>query len=61
MRLKPQRTTASVAILVPAPGRFSTMNCWPSRSESHWPIRRATMSAPPPAGKPTMMRTGRDG
>jgi hypothetical protein len=29
------RTTASVAILVPAPGRLSTMNGWPSRSESH--------------------------
>ena len=28
------RTTASVAILVPAPGRFSTMTCWPSRVES---------------------------
>src|SRR5215831_2655789 len=27
-------TAASVAILVPAPGRFSTMKGWPSRSHS---------------------------
>jgi hypothetical protein len=54
-------TTASVAILVPAPGRFSTTNCWPSRSESHCPMIRATMSVAPPAAKPTMMRTGRAG
>src|SRR5215831_9468616 len=33
-------TTASVAMLVPAPGRFSTTNGWPRRSESCWPIRR---------------------
>jgi hypothetical protein len=31
------------------------------RSDSHCAIRRATMSAGPPAAKPTMMRTGRDG
>src|SRR5262245_59408578 len=43
-------TTASVAILVPAPGRFSTTNDWPSRSESCCPIRRATTSALPPGG-----------
>ena len=29
------RTTASVAILPPAPGRFSMMNGWPSRSDNH--------------------------
>ena len=29
------RTTASVPMLPPAPGRFSTTNGWPSRSESH--------------------------
>jgi hypothetical protein len=50
-----------VPILAPAPGRFSMMNCCPSRSDSHCPIRRAMMSAPPPGAKPTMMRTGRDG
>jgi hypothetical protein len=27
-------TTASVPILEPAPVRFSTTNCWPSRSDS---------------------------
>jgi hypothetical protein len=31
------------------------------RSDSHCPIRRAVMSLPPPAAKPTMMRTGRVG
>ena len=55
------RTTASVPILLPAPGRFSMMNCWPSRSDSHCPIRRAMMSVAPAGGKPTMMRTGRAG
>ena len=34
---------------------------WPSRSDSHCPIRRARMSVPPPGGKPTTIRTGRDG
>src|SRR5262245_1218716 len=38
------RTTASVAILVPVPGRFSMTNGWPIRSDSHCPISRATMS-----------------
>ena len=28
-------TTASVPILLPAPGRFSMTNGWPSRSDSH--------------------------
>ena len=28
-------TTASVAILLPAPTRFSMINCWPRRSDSH--------------------------
>jgi putative ABC transport system substrate-binding protein len=55
------RTTASVAILPAAPGRFSTTNGWLNRSDNHWPIMRATMSAVPPAGKPTIIRTGRDG
>jgi putative tryptophan/tyrosine transport system substrate-binding protein len=40
-------------------GRFSTMNCWPSLSESACPTRRATMSVVPPGANPTMMRTGR--
>src|SRR5262245_25910300 len=54
-------TTASVAILPPAPVRFSMTNGWPSRSDSHCPKRRARMSGAPPAANPTMMRTGRDG
>src|SRR5262249_4729582 len=41
---------ASVAMLVPAPGRFSTTKGWVRRSESCWPIRRATTSAVPPGG-----------
>jgi len=32
-------------------------NCWPSRSDSHCPIKRAMMSVPPAGAKPTMMRT----
>src|SRR5215472_1844822 len=55
------RTTASVAILVPAPGRFSTMTCWPSRVESARPTRRAVVSGELAAANPTMMRTGRVG
>src|SRR5215510_4008488 len=42
---------ASVARLLLAPGRFSITNCWPSRSDSHWPIRRAMMSVPTSGGK----------
>src|SRR5262245_26653785 len=50
-----------VPILLAAPGRFSMTNCWPSRSDSHCPIKRAMMSVPPAGANPTMMRTGRDG
>jgi hypothetical protein len=55
------RMTASVAILVAAPARFSTTKGWPNRSDNDWPISRAAMSATPPVAKPTMMRTGRVG
>src|SRR5262245_48723471 len=55
------RTTASVARFALAPGRFSTTTGCPSRSVSHCAIRRAAMSVVPPAGNPTMMRTGRAG
>src|SRR5262245_51854293 len=48
-------------MLVPAPGRFSMTNVWPSRSVSHCPIRRATMSLPPAGVKPTIKRTARIG
>jgi hypothetical protein len=43
------RFAASVAMLLPAPVRFSTTNCWPSRCDSHWLMRRAQMSVGPPA------------
>ena len=51
----------SVAMLVVAPGRFSTTNGWPRYSESFGASKRAMMSVPPPGGKPTSMRTGREG
>jgi len=55
------RTTASVAILLPAPGRFSTMNGWPSRSDSQCASRRAMISGEVPAGRPTITLTERAG
>src|ERR1700726_3463034 len=48
-------------MLPPAPGRFSTTMGWPRRTDSHWPIKRATTSTEPPGAKPTTTRTGRDG
>src|SRR5262249_23310450 len=56
-----ERTVASAATLVPAPGRFSTTNGWLRRSDSHCATRRARMSDALPALKPTRMRTGRVG
>jgi len=56
-----ERATPSAATLPPAPGRFSTTNGCPSRSDNHCAITRATMSIACPAGKPTTMRTARDG
>jgi hypothetical protein len=55
------RTTASVPIFPPAPGRFSITNCWPTRSDNYWPIKRAKMSVPPAGAKGTIKRTGRLG
>src|SRR6516162_2861487 len=55
------RTTASVPIVVDAPGRFSITNCWPRRSDSQCPIRRATMSVVPAGVNGTITRTGRVG
>ena len=46
---------ASVAMLPPAPGRVSMMNCWPSFSDRNWPIRRAVMSEALPAAWPTII------
>jgi hypothetical protein len=34
--------TISDAIIMLAPGRFSTINCWPQASVSFWPTSRAT-------------------
>src|SRR5262245_10399366 len=48
-------------MLPPAPGLFSMMNCWPNRSDNHWPTRRAVMSVAPAEPKGTTSRTGRDG
>ena len=48
----------SVAILPAAPGRLSTMTCWPRASESFYAIGRAVASVPPPGAKPTSMRIG---
>jgi hypothetical protein len=48
-------------MLLAAPGRFSIRTGWPKRSDSHCPVRRATMSGALPGAKPTIMRTGRDG
>src|SRR4051812_41276965 len=44
-----------------APVRFSTSTGWPQASCSLTASRRETMSVPPPAADPTMMRTGREG
>ena len=44
-------------MLPPAPAMFSTMNCWPRRSDSFCPISRAMTSVGPPAANGTMMRT----
>jgi hypothetical protein len=53
--------TMSLAMLVVAPGRFSTTNGWPRYSESRGASTRAMMSVPPPGGKPTTTRTARLG
>jgi hypothetical protein len=50
--------TASVARLPAAPGRFSTMHGWPSRSASHCPMSRAKISEAPPGANPTTIRSG---
>jgi hypothetical protein len=52
---------AAAAMLPPEPVRFSTTNCWPKWSDSHWLMMRATVSTGPPAEKPIIQRTGRVG
>jgi hypothetical protein len=51
----------SAAIVFDAPGRLSTTKGCLSASVSFSPSMRATMSVPPPAGAPTISRTGLDG
>src|SRR5690349_2078343 len=48
-------------MLPPAPGRLSTITCWPSASLNRGLIARATISAPPPGENPTRSRNGFDG
>jgi len=47
--------------MLPAPGRFSTKNCWPMVLEKYCASTRAMMSVPPAGGDGTTMRTGRAG
>src|SRR3954471_4147175 len=56
-----ERTTASMPMLVPAPGRFSTSTGWPRPSDSGADSARARMSTVPPAAAGTTRRTGFDG
>src|SRR5262245_22104544 len=44
-----------------APGRFSTITCWPRRSDIFGAMRRDMMSVVLPGGNGMMMRIGRDG
>src|SRR3954468_14308716 len=46
---------------LPAPGLFSTKNCWPKLFAKCSASTRPTMSVPPAGGDGTMMRTGRGG
>src|SRR6266705_5028709 len=48
----------SAATVLPAPGRFSTTNCWPSAPLSFAASMRARVSGLPPGARPTRTRTG---
>src|SRR4051812_47760011 len=48
----------SAPMLPPAPGRLSTITCWPSAALIGAATKRAMVSPPPPAEDPTMMRIG---
>jgi hypothetical protein len=41
--------SAFTAMLVPAPGLFSTTTGWPSVAAMRWPTERAMASTAPPA------------
>src|SRR5258705_12166401 len=45
----------------PAPGRFSTMICWPSVDDRCWATSRPMTSTGPPAGNGTSSLIGREG
>src|SRR5580765_1188865 len=48
----------SAATVLPAPGRFSTTNCWPSAAVHFAASMRASVSGLPPGASPTRTRTG---
>src|SRR5882672_2749165 len=48
----------SAAVVLPAPGRFSTTNCWPSAPVHFAASMRARVSGLPPGARPTRTRTG---
>src|SRR5262245_42310179 len=56
-----ERATASAAILLLPPVRFSTSTCWRQISDSRPATRRVTASMAPPAAIGQMTRTGRLG
>ena len=55
------RASAAAARLPAAPGRFSTTIGWPSSGSSRCARIRVRRSGAPPAGKPTIHRSGRSG
>src|SRR5690349_9834272 len=48
----------SAATVLPAPGRFSTTNCWPRAAVHFAASIRASVSGLPPGASPTRTRTG---
>jgi hypothetical protein len=50
--------TISAAIVVPAPGRFSTITCWPRLFVISAAVVRANVSVAPPGANGTSMRIG---
>src|SRR5262245_49204087 len=48
----------SAAIVVPAPGRFSTITCWPRVFVISAAVTRAKVSVAPPGANATTRRTG---
>ena len=53
--------TALAAMIVPAPGRFSTTKLLPNRCSSFWASMRAMMSVLPAGANGTTMVTDRVG